>query len=210
MSLKTSTKNKNTTKGSSPRRPGWKDRYEAIMQKRRSVTDTKPYSLLHRKFSPSIQSKPSNHRRQNALFLGSDLEIKGGLPFSQQPQEHVPRRRRHSSLTCQSLLADLEKFLSFAKQQKLLHPSDKSESGYVQFSNQVIVYEIPNRNSYTSQEKSRIWNDRLSMLAMVNRNNIEQMWEYQKKGGEAVEEEDFQKIGEIPIHPAHIRSITSV
>lgn len=78
----------------------------------------------------------------------------------------------------------------------------------VQFVEHVCVTEIPNRNSYTLEQKQQMWNNSATIRNMAQRNMFEYNWEG-RNWRQAMEEESFFEYYGSLIHPAHYQALVS-
>jgi hypothetical protein len=167
------------------------------------------------------------HRRQNAFFFGiaKPKELRQ-VPFRSSSPANVLQtniatgyQRRtcfanrvgvaHSSAN-QVVYDLLNDSMSCFEDTNLDCPTGSKElssssNRCVQFCKYVAVQTIPNRESYSSVERSDMWTDRYSMKKMVRRNNEEYRWEISCFHGQVLEEKYFRKVGSSLIHPAHIK-----
>lgn len=93
---------------------------------------------------------------------------------------------------------------SYYKQDDADSDSPPHRCRKVQFDDQVSVVEIQNRNSYTNEEKLRLWNNGEAIMDMSRKNEKEFYFEkYDWRS--AIEEEDFIDLGDgTLVHPANL------
>lgn len=220
VGIKTSLKN--TTNSSSTKhatRPSrcLKRRTGINNRKNKTITITVEGNKL------SLMKKVSYHRRQNTIVF--ELPKQNNiLQLSNNGKVEKCNENKNKN-KYDSILSPLKKKEKYRVLQTALNCIDVQENKKqiqhqhhiqdevkVQQRNKVVsfakyrkVIEIPNRYSYTSIEKSQIWNSKKSMYTMIKRNNLEQKWEYRQLNGDALEEIYFSKLNNgTLIHPAHL------